>query len=118
MWLYFSTDLTIVRASPQTGAVCPEDVILALRPTTRLVSVMLANNETGVIQPVREVVRAVRQWEKERNTEGDRAGAEVQGQQHRVLVHTDAAQVHKYQPLMDIESIDIFGCLGTWKDSS
>ena len=31
----------------------------ALRPNTRLVSVMLANNETGVIQPVRELAAAV-----------------------------------------------------------
>lgn len=42
------------------------------KPT--LVSVMLANNETGVIQPVADVVKACREWG------GD------------VLVHTDAAQ--------------------------
>jgi cysteine desulfurase len=34
------------------GCVDPEDVRRALRPDTLLVSVMLANNETGVVQPV------------------------------------------------------------------
>lgn len=32
-----------------TGRVEVEDVIVAIRPTTCLVSVMLANNETGII---------------------------------------------------------------------
>ena len=30
----------------------PDDVRRALRPNTRLVTVMMANNETGVVQPV------------------------------------------------------------------
>jgi cysteine desulfurase len=37
------------------GMVEPSALVSALRPNTRLVSVMLANNETGVIQPVREL---------------------------------------------------------------
>ena len=37
------------------GLVEPCALEAALRPNTRLVSVMLANNETGVIQPVREL---------------------------------------------------------------
>ncbi|MGI9101345.1 MAG: cysteine desulfurase family protein [Terriglobales bacterium] len=35
----------------------PADVKRALRPNTRLVSVMMANNETGVLQPVEEIGR-------------------------------------------------------------
>jgi cysteine desulfurase len=34
------------------GLVDPEDVRRALRPTTKLVTIIYANNETGVIQPV------------------------------------------------------------------
>ena len=34
------------------GVIDPEDVRRALRPNTRLISVMMANNETGAIQPV------------------------------------------------------------------
>ena len=33
----------------------PEDVRRALRPNTKLVSIMTANNETGVLQPVNEI---------------------------------------------------------------
>lgn len=37
------------------GVVDPADVRSALRPNTRLISVMMANNETGAIQPVEEI---------------------------------------------------------------
>ncbi len=33
----------------------PEDVRRALRPNTKLISIMMANNETGVLQPVEEI---------------------------------------------------------------
>lgn len=56
-----------------TGAVSPEDVIGAVRDDTILVSVMHVNNETGRIQPVEEIGRALRQ----------RSG---------VLFHVDAVQ--------------------------
>ncbi|HEV2116013.1 MAG TPA: cysteine desulfurase family protein [Terriglobales bacterium] len=39
------------------GLVDPDEVRRALRPNTRLVSVMMANNETGVLQPVEEIGR-------------------------------------------------------------
>src|SRR3954451_23823301 len=38
-----------------TSLVDPEDVRRALRPNTKLVSIMMANNETGVLQPVNEI---------------------------------------------------------------
>jgi len=54
-------DLHIVR--PQAhGAVVAADVRAAIRPGTRLVAVMLANNETGVIQPVTSVARIAREY--------------------------------------------------------
>ena len=37
------------------GLIDPEEIRRALRPATRLISVMLANNETGVLQPVEEI---------------------------------------------------------------
>jgi len=58
----------------------------ALRPNTRLVSVMLANNETGVIQPVRDLADAAHA-----------AGA---------LFHTDAIQAAGKLPL-DVKTL---GC--------
>ena len=37
------------------GLIDPEEIRRAVRPTTRLISVMLANNETGVLEPVEEI---------------------------------------------------------------
>jgi cysteine desulfurase len=37
------------------GLIDPIDILRAIRPETRLISVMLANNETGVLQPVEEI---------------------------------------------------------------
>ncbi len=37
----------------------PDDVRRALRPNTKLISVMMANNETGVLQPVEEIGKIV-----------------------------------------------------------
>ncbi|WP_454295566.1 cysteine desulfurase family protein [Salana multivorans] len=54
-----------------------------------VVSVMAANNETGVLQPITEVVRRVR----------ERAG-------NRVLVHSDAVQAVAHEP-MDFAASDL-----------
>ena len=59
-------------ACDSDGVVQPEAVQAAIRPETRLVSVMLANNETGVVQPVSALAEVAH-----------RAGA---------LLHTDAIQ--------------------------
>ena len=45
-----------MRRSP-SGLIDPNDILRAIRPQTRLISVMLANNETGVIQPVEQIGR-------------------------------------------------------------
>ena len=37
------------------GLVDPDDVRRSLRPNTKLISIMMANNETGVLQPVDEI---------------------------------------------------------------
>ena len=40
-------DVSVVAADPSTGAVCADDVVSAIRPATVLVSLLLAQNETG-----------------------------------------------------------------------
>jgi cysteine desulfurase len=42
-------------APEKNGLIDPETIRRELRPETRLISVMLANNETGVLQPVEEI---------------------------------------------------------------
>ncbi len=47
-------ETTFVAPQP-SGLIDPTDILRAIRPETRLISVMLANNETGVIQPVEQI---------------------------------------------------------------
>jgi len=47
-------ETTFVAPQP-SGLIDPTDILRAVRPETRLISVMLANNETGVLQPVAEI---------------------------------------------------------------
>jgi cysteine desulfurase len=47
-------ETTFVAPQP-SGLIDPTDILRAIRPETRLISVMLANNETGVRQPVEEI---------------------------------------------------------------
>ncbi len=55
------------------GVISPDALKAALRPNTRLVSVMFANNETGVLQPIAEL-------------------AQITKQHSTALFHTDAVQ--------------------------
>jgi cysteine desulfurase len=68
------------------GVVDPDDVRRALRPNTALISIMMANNETGVLQPVNEIGQIA-------------AGADV-------YFHTDAVQAARKVPI-DVNRI---GC--------
>jgi cysteine desulfurase len=47
-------EVTFVAPLPN-GLIDPADIARAMRPNTRLISVMLANNETGILQPVEEI---------------------------------------------------------------
>jgi cysteine desulfurase len=59
-------------APTREGVIDPAELEAALKPHTKLVSVMLANNETGAIQPVGKLARIAKA--------------------HGALVHTDAVQ--------------------------
>ncbi|XP_056102277.1 selenocysteine lyase [Rhinichthys klamathensis goyatoka] len=74
-------DVTFVPVSKVTARVEVEDVIAAIRPTTCLVSIMLANNETGIIMPIKDICQRVKDVNKQRATSAP-----------RILLHTDAAQ--------------------------
>ncbi|XP_053740872.1 selenocysteine lyase isoform X1 [Synchiropus splendidus] len=72
-------EATFVPVSKVTGRAEVEDVVAAVRPNTCLISVMLANNETGVIMPVGDICQRIKSLNK-------------QPQRLRILLHTDAAQ--------------------------
>ncbi|HVC47846.1 MAG TPA: cysteine desulfurase family protein [Terracidiphilus sp.] len=48
--------VTFVDPAP-SGLITPDSIRAALRPSTRLISVMLANNETGILQPVEAIAQ-------------------------------------------------------------
>ncbi len=60
------------------GIFTPEKVLMALRPETKLVSIGWTNNEIGVVQPLRNISRAL----KEVNP--------------KILIHSDAGQAPLY----------------------
>lgn len=68
------------------GMVDLEELRAAIRPDTILISVMFANNEIGVIEPVGEIGAIARE--------------------HGVLFHTDAVQVFGQLPI-DVEELHI-----------
>jgi cysteine desulfurase len=70
------------------GLIDPNDLRQALRPTTRLVSIMAANNVVGTLQPITELSRITRE--------------------HGALFHTDAVQAVGKIPLnVQTQSIDL-----------
>ena len=68
------------------GRVAPEKILQAIRPDTRLISVMAANNEMGAIQPLEEIGRIAKE--------------------HHILFHTDAVQAFGHIP-MDVERLQV-----------
>jgi cysteine desulfurase len=71
----------------ENGVVRIEDVTEALRPDTVLITIMLANNEIGTIQPVRDIGAIIRE-------------------RKYLRLHTDAVQAVGRLPL----SVDELGC--------
>ena len=66
----------------ETGVVSAQDVLDAIRPETRVVSVMYVNNEIGTIQPVRKIGALIEKI----NT----------GRERPVYFHSDASQAPCY----------------------
>lgn len=67
----YGVDVTYLPVD-RLGRICLTSLQAAIRPETRLISVMAANNETGILQPLDEIGAIARR--------------------HNILFHTDAAQ--------------------------
>jgi cysteine desulfurase len=81
----YGTEITLLPVD-RHGRVAPEDLARAMTSRTALVSIMAANNETGVLQPIHELVRIAHE-----------GGA---------LFHTDAAQAVGKIP-MDVVDLGV-----------
>lgn len=74
------------------GHVDPDAVMASIRPDTLLVSIMVANNEIGTIEPIAEIGARLQKH------------AEETGQ--RILFHTDAVQAYAHIPL-DVDELKV-----------
>ena len=68
------------------GLISPDDVEKAIRPDTVLVTIMMANNEIGTIQPIKEISQVCKK--------------------HGVLFHTDAVQAAGNIPI-DVKDLGV-----------
>jgi cysteine desulfurase len=59
------------------GLVNPDDVRRALRRATKLITIMMANNETGVLQPVEEIGKIARDAHVDFHTDAVQAAAKT-----------------------------------------
>jgi cysteine desulfurase len=75
-------DYTFV-AADERGLISSVSVKAAIRPDTRLVSIALANNELGTIQPLRDIAEVVRSEREARLARGDHTP---------IYLHSDASQ--------------------------
>lgn len=75
-------DYTLVSAD-ERGLVSAESVKKAIRPDTRLVSIALANNELGTVQPLRDIAAVVRAERETRLSTGNTTP---------IYLHSDASQ--------------------------
>ena len=92
----------------KNGILNPKEVKKVLKKNTILVSVMYANNEIGTIQPVREIAKEIRHYNKINSK--------------KIIFHTDATQAVNYLPinikrlgvdLLSFNAAKIYGPKGT-----
>ena len=88
-------------APNSSGVIDPATFEAALTPHTRLVSIMLANNETGAIQPIGKIARLAKSFAEKNGT--------------KILVHTDAVQAAAKLPIDltgEFKNVDLLSLSG------
>jgi cysteine desulfurase len=78
------------------GIVDPDDVKRALRPKTNLISIMVANNETGVLQPVEEIAKIAGEAGIHFHTDAVQAVGKIPIDVKRIGCHALTISGHKF----------------------
>lgn len=84
--------VTVIQADEE-GLVSPQEVLSAVKENTILISISLANGETGTVQPISKIGRLVREYRKDKNTVFP-------------YLHTDASQAANFLDL-NVESLRV-----------
>ena len=87
----FGFDVTYIPVDDK-GFVSAKDVLDAITDKTILISVMLANNEIGTIQPIKEIAKKIREY-------SDKSGKTI-------VFHTDAVQAVGHLPV-DVKDLGV-----------
>ncbi|MEK7213284.1 MAG: cysteine desulfurase family protein [Patescibacteria group bacterium] len=85
-------EITYIKVD-KNGLVNPAEVAKAIRPDTVLITIMYANNEIGVVEPIAEIGREILKYRKTHNTTYP-------------YFHTDACQAAGYLDL-DVEKLHV-----------
>lgn len=88
----------------ENGLVDTQKLLTILNKKTILLSLAYANNETGVVQDIKQITRIIRNYEKEQNI--------------KIYIHTDASQAALWLPCgvdslgVDLMTFDSSKCYG------
>jgi cysteine desulfurase len=93
------------------GLVDPDDVRRALRPNTKLITIMMANNETGVLQPVEEIGKIAAETDVYFHTDAVQAAGKVPIEVKRIGCDLLSISGHKLHAPQGVGAIYV--CKGT-----
>ena len=77
----------------ENGVLNPKDIKEAIQQNTCIVSIHFVNNETGTIQPIKEISKTIRHYKKNFKNQ-------------YLLLHTDCAQATAYLPI-NVEQLGV-----------
>ena len=90
-------DCEVTRLKPDAeGKVSAKAVAAALRPNTRLVSVMLVNNEVGTLQPIRQIAALLRDRSIHLHVDGVQAVGKIHVDVRELGIDTMSFAAHKF----------------------